>query len=117
VHRPSSPHRAVSAALRLCRAAQMNGIYGLPQNPMVNVDKLHQRGLRLNQRGDHKNALEFFMQASFLAPSNPSHLISAANVLCVSTALFEPANTALLQPASTAASAAPPTRSHARLTA
>lgn len=109
MHRPSSPRRAVSAALRLCRAAQMNGIYGLPQNPMVNVDKLHQRGLRLNQRGDHKNALEFFMQASFLAPSNPSHLISAANMLCASTA---PAPTC-----SAPASAAPLTRRHARLAA
>jgi len=63
------------------RLQGMNGIYGLPQNPMVNVDKLHVRGLALNKKGDYKTALDFFMQAAALSPNSPGHLISAANML------------------------------------
>ena len=78
---PSISTRLLHQQTQMGRLQGMNGMYGLPQNPMVNVDKLHTRGLMLNKQGDYKTALDFFMQASHLAPNSPSHLISAANML------------------------------------
>ena len=63
---------------------------GLPQNPMVNIDKLHARGLALNRDGDYTQALRFFLQAAALAPNSPCHLISAAN-MCAKLQHPEPA--------------------------